>query len=179
MKPIAILVGIGLLALLPTLTHSNYINGIAVSGLLFLVAIGLVEQIVGEVIPQGHGRVDVGGVRDEAPVLTRHAIVGRQAVAFRLAAGGGVERAIAANQAVLDGVDGLVGLQPAGAIVVHGRHAEAVGVRAVTEPRGDVDPVELAGRRPRPIQMPHVGRRPQPVVVAEMVRAAGEQVLGA
>jgi ABC-type branched-subunit amino acid transport system permease subunit len=47
MKPIAILAGIVLLALLPTLTQSNYIIGIAVSGLLFLVAAAALNLVYG------------------------------------------------------------------------------------------------------------------------------------
>ena len=149
-------------------------EGVARLVLLFLVAVDRVVQIMGEVVPQGHGGVDHVGAAGEAPAVALGRVVARQAVTFRQIAVCGIQRAEPADQALAHRAGGLVGGEVAGAFVEHAGEAVAVHVIAVGVADRGVDAVEIVRMAPGPVQVAQADGAHQSVAVAELLGAPGE-----
>ena len=109
----------------------NQIAGAAAQGqavfiLRFLVAIDGIVQEMGEVVPQGQPVADGIGMGFERALAQRGVILAGQAVALRLAAIAGIERAEPADQALGDRAFRLVGGGIPQAAIIHRRQRIAV-----------------------------------------------------
>ena len=128
--------------------------------LLFLVAVDVIFQEMGEVVPEGLAAADVIGAGGEAPVAAFPGVVAGNTEAFRSVAIAGIKRAVAADQPLLHRAHRLVGDEIAVALVIHHRQIVAVGGVALAVAgdsgvfakvvAGIEGPIHLAGRRTPP-----------------------------